>query len=298
MTTTRLPSLAVTIAALLCGFCVNATAAAGLAVDNFVEIGDSVTDMLAASGLAFATLELGSAAGDPGAQPLHASLRPTAPAGPSGRAVQTACPRGGQVRTTLFDTDDDGTLSRGDRFVTVFEACVTDGGVLTGSSEFRVAAHRFDGAVEVTELEFRFVGLGTPELRWSGPARAVLRSDLLRGTDRYTVHYHDLAVTRAAQTMRWNFTLDMLRPPIGAQVISLDGALSVGALPLRLHQDEPYLLSTDGFPHSGQLTASDPRGARLQVEAGRRRYAYRLYHAGNHGEVPDSVSHSRSYGRR
>ncbi|HKW82393.1 MAG TPA: hypothetical protein VJN68_01460 [Burkholderiaceae bacterium] len=292
--TRSLRSLVAAMLLPLCAASTHAGGVAGLAVDNFVAIGDAVTDMLAASGLAFATMDLGSAA-EP--QALRASLRPTPPA-TAGRTQQMACSRGGHVTSTLFDMDRDDNLSSGDRFVTVFESCVTEGGVLTGRSEFRVAAHRFEGTAEVTELEFRFVGLGTPELRWSGPARAVLRSDLRRGTDRYTIRYRDLAVTRGSQAMRWNFTLDMVRPPIGAQVISVDGAITVDTLPLQLHQDEPYVLTTYGFPSSGLLTASDSHGARLQVEAGRRHYAYRLYRAGNPGELPDSASHSKPYGQR
>jgi len=268
----------------------------GLAVGNFVAAGDAIVDVLAPSGLAFTTMDLGSAA-EPQMRALRASLRPTAPPG-AGQSQQTACPRGGHVKTTLYDTDRDDTLSSGDRFVTVFESCVTEGGVLTGRSEFRIVAHRFEGTSEVTELEFRFVELGTPELRWSGPARAVLRSDLLRGTDRYTIRYRDLAVRRGSQAMRWDFTLDMVRPTIGAPVVSADGAMTLDTMRLQLHQDEPYVLTMRGFPNSGLLTASDPQGARLQVEAGPRRYAYRLYRAGNRGEVPDSASRSKPYGQR
>lgn len=288
-------SLVATVLLPLCATSAQAAGARGLTAENFVEIGDAIADMLAPSGLAFATMDLGAAA-EPQARPMRASLRPTAPQ--RGQTLQTACPRGGHVRTTLFDVDHDDTLSNGDRFLTVFESCVTEGGVLSGSSEFRVAAHRFEGTSEVTELEFRFVDLGTPALRWSGPARAVLRSDLQRGTDRYTIRYRDLAVTRGAQTMRWNFTLDMVRPPIGAQVVGVDGALTVDTVALQLHQDEPYVLTPRGYPNSGQMTASDSNEARLQVEAGRRRYAYRLYRAGNRGELPDSASHSKPYGER
>ena len=54
----------------------------------------------------------------------------------------------------------------------------------------------------------------------------------------------------------------------------------------------------EGFPRSGQLTAHDRRGARLRVEAGRWRYAYRLFHAGNRSETPDSTSQSKPCGKR
>ena len=77
----------------LLSFCAASTQAAdarGLTVDNFVAIGDAVSDMLAPSGLAFATMDLGSAA-EPQARPLRARLRPTPP-GPAGQTQQTACP--------------------------------------------------------------------------------------------------------------------------------------------------------------------------------------------------------------
>ena len=81
-------------------------------------------------------------------------------------------------------------------------------------------------------------------------------------------------------------------------MVSADGAMTLDTMRLQLHQDEPYVLTMRGFPNSGLLTASDLHGARLQVEAGPRRYAYRLYRAGNRGEVPDSASHSKPYGQR
>ena len=181
--------------------------------------------------------------------------------------------------------------------MTIFASCAIDGRVISGRSEFTVASHRFERSTEITELDFRFTDLGSAELRWSGAARVQLRTDLLRGTEYYVVTYQDLAVTHGRRSMRWNFSLEMLRPPIGNQVASVNGAMTVDALALRIRQDEPFSIAADGLPRSGQLTATDPRGARLQVEATRRRYDYRWFRAANHGERPDAASHSQAYGK-
>ena len=124
-----------------------------------------------------------------------------------------------------------------------------------------------------------------------------LRTDLLRGTERFVVHYQDLSVTRRQQPMRWSFTLDVVRPPIGEQVARLDGAIALSGLWLMLKQDEPFVIAPSGFPRSGLLLATDTRGARLHVEAGRWRYAYRYFAPGNQGERPDSASQSRTHGQ-
>lgn len=267
----------------------------GLTAANFVDVGDSVTAMLDTSGLVFSTLVIGSAA------TRDARLRPALFRPPMPRAYPKAfespCPGGGSVKAGMRDTDGSGELSTGDRFVTVFESCVIEGSVVTGRSEFVVVAHRFEGVVEFTELDFVFKDLGTAELRWAGPAHVALRTDLRRGTERYVVTYRGLAVTHDQRGMRWNFSLDKVRPPIGNQVASVNGEMTVGDLRLRLRQDEPYAIPGDGFPRSGQLTASDSRGAHLQVEAGRWRYAYRLFLAGNQSELPDSTSQSKPYGK-
>jgi hypothetical protein len=262
---------------------------------NFVEVGDSVADMLDTSGLAFSTLVIGALEQETvGAR--RAIFHP--PAVPEfTEPFESPCPDGGSVRGSLRDADGSGDLSTRDRVVTVFASCAIDGRVISGRSEFTVTSHRFERSTEITELDFRFKDLGSAELRWNGAARVQLRSDLLRGTEHYVVTYQDLAVTRGRHSMRWNFSLEMLRPPIGNQVASVNGAMTVDALALRIRQDEPFTIAPDGLPRSGQLTAVDPRGARLQVEATRRRYDYRWFAPANRGERPDATSHSKAYGK-
>jgi len=151
--------------------------------------------------------------------------------------------------------------------------------------------------VEITELEFRFKDIGTAELRRTGPARVESRADLKRGSERYRVNYRDLAVVRGQRSARWNFSLDVVRSPVGNQAASVDGAMIIGDLRLRLQQDEPFAIPSDGLPRSGQPTASDERGARLEVGARRWRHAYRLFRAGNRSDVPDSASQSKPHDR-
>jgi len=55
-------------------------------------------------------------------------------------------------------------------------------------------------------------------------------------------------------------------------------------------------IGPDGHARSGYLTASDRQGARLQVEALRRWYAYRFFRARNPGERPDATAQSKPYG--
>jgi hypothetical protein len=98
--------------------------------------------------------------------------------------------------------------------------------------------------------------------------------------------------------MRWNFLVDMVRPPIGDRLASVKGTMTVDGLLLQLAQDEPYVVGFDGHPRSGQVTASDKQGARLQIEAMRRRFAYRLFRAGNDGDSPNASSESKPYGSR
>lgn len=277
---------------LACAFGMTALAAdRSLTVSNYVEVGDALTDVLVTSGLAFSTLVIG-AASDLAVR--QASFHPPA-SDIAPQRSDTPCPGGGQVATRMHDMDRNGVFSVSDRFVTVFESCVIDGRLVTGRSEFVVAVHRFEGPAEVTELEFRFKELGTTDLRWTGAARVVLRSDLRRGTEHHVVHYRDLAVNRGARHMRWNFALDVVRPPIGEQVARLDGSLTVDGLRLNLVQDEPFVIAAGGYPRSGQLTARDRAGARLQVEAGPRAYRYRFFEAKNTGERPDSASRSKPY---
>lgn len=287
------------VAVLALGFCLGlAHAAPGLAPDNFVDIGDSVSAMLDTSGLAFSTMMMGSAAVLP--SPHNASF--SAPAAPAVLArpqkFKKACPGGGEVMIDVLDADAGGDLSVGDRFKIDFKSCVVEGDIVSGHSEFVVAAHRFEGMNEVTELDFRFDALGSAKMQWTGAARAALRSDLRRGTESYVVTYRDLAVTRGSHAMRWNFSVDMVRPPIGNQLASVKGAMIVDGLSLQLRQDEPFVIAVDGHPRSGQVSASDKHGARLQIEALPRRYAYRLFLAGNGRETANATSESKPYGSR
>ncbi|MES2098248.1 MAG: hypothetical protein V4569_00360 [Pseudomonadota bacterium] len=283
-------------AALVLGLCLeHAQAAPGLTTVNFVDIGDSVSQVLDTSGLAFSTMMMGSAAMLP--SPRNASFgAPAKFARPE--KFKRACPGGGEVTIDVLDADAGGDLSVGDRFKIDFKSCVIEGDTVSGHSEFVVAAHRFEGMNEITELDFRFDALGSAKMRWTGTARAALRSDLRRGTESYVVTYRDLAVTRGSHAMRWSFSVDMVRPPIGNQLAGVKGTMIVDGLALQLRQDEPFVIAVDGHPSSGQLTASDKHGARLQIEALRRRYAYRLFRASNGGETPDAASESKPYGSR
>jgi len=294
----RLPSR-VAAAALALGLCLgHAHAGPGLTAANFVDIGDSVSQLLDTTDLAFATLMMGSAA--PPASPHNASFN--APGAPAMLArpqkFKGSCPGGGAVVIDALDADADGDLSVGDRFKINFKSCGVEGDTVSGHGEFVVAAHRFEGMNEITELEFRFDALGSAKMRWTGAARAAVRSDLRRGTESYVVTYQDLAVTRGTHAMRWNFSVDMVRPPIGNQLASVQGAMTVDGLPLQLRQDEPFVIAADGHPRSGQVTARDKQGARLQIEALRRRYAYRYFRAGNDDETADAASESKPYGSR
>ncbi len=98
--------------------------------------------------------------------------------------------------------------------------------------------------------------------------------------------------------MRWNFSVDMVRPPIGDQVAKVDGTMTVDGLLLRMRQDDTFVIGGDGHPRSGQVTASDTNGARLEIEALRRRFAYRLFRPANAGVIPDATSQSKPYGSR
>ena len=268
---------------------------AGLTRANFAAVGDSVADMLDTSGLAFSTMVMVALA-EGTARPRAAAYLTPPPA--SAQSIRLPCPGGGSLQASLRDVDGSGDLSAGDRLNTLFDACAMDGSVVTGRSELLVAAHRYEGGTEVTELELRFDELGTRDMRWSGAAHVELRSELQRGAERYVATYLDLAVRRPQGDMRWNFRLEVLRPPLGEQLASVDGAMSLGELHLRLHQDTPFLSGADGVARAGQLSASDERGARLEVEAVGRRYDYRLYRAGNDGASPDAAAAGRPFGSR
>lgn len=293
--TRRVRIAAAALVALLAGASTAGGDAAGLNTANFVDIGDGVAEVLDTHALAVSTMLIG-ALGDEAATVRRAGLHAPPTAAAATQTLHTACPGGGEVRTRLLDADGSGDLSRGDRFGSSFEACSADGHVVSGRSEFTIEAHRFEGHVEITELAFRFHDLGSQELRWTGPARAVLRTDLQRGAESYVVTYADLAVQQRSRHMRWNFDLDVVRPPIGDTLARIEGRMSVDGLRLQLRQDEPYLIGASGFPHAGQLTASDEHGARLEIEAGRRRYAYRLFDVRNRGTTPDAGSQSKPYG--
>lgn len=265
--------------------------AAGLAVANYVEVGDTIVDMLDTSGLAFSTLLLGRADTAPVRRAAFSPLTPT----PRSQPFEAPCPAGGSVSGRAMDRDASGDLSVQDRFVTVFKNCGIDQEVVTGSSEFTITAHRDEGPAEVTELEFRFRDLGTEALRWTGPAKIVLRSDRRTGSEHYVVSYRDLVVTRSQHTYRWNFRLEVHRPPLGNHTASVDGSMGIGRTLLRLAQDDVFVLAPDGAPRSGQLTATDAEGNRLQVEAGRWRYSYRFFSRANRGDSPDSASQSKAH---
>lgn len=268
-----------------------ALAATGLTRHNFVDIGDTVVDMLNTSGLAFSTLVIGQGGDSPFVHTgfRRAAFEPSAPL-PITHPFDSPCPGGGRVSGSMRDSDASGDLSVRDRFVTIFDACRIDGALVTGRSEFTVASHRVEGPVEVTELDFVFKELGTDTLRWSGPARVSLMSDRRSGGDRYVVTYRDLAVKRFGLPYRWNFTLDVRRPPLGDDTASLDGSMSAHGMTLQLSQDEPFVFGAQGTPRAGRVTVSDAQGSRLVVEAERRRFSYRLYLHGHRPDVPDAQS--------
>lgn len=296
-----LPALRPVGAALALTLCLaHAHAATGLTPTNFVDVADSVSEMLDTSALAFSTMLMGSAALPPSARAAsferHSGAgTPPAPSRPE--TFKRTCPSGGSASVEVLDADAGGALSIGDSFKVTFDACVLEGYAISGRSEFVVAGHRFEGSNEVTELDFRFDALGSSQMRWTGSARAVLRSDLRRGTESYVVTYHDLAVARGQHTMRWNFSVDMVRPPVGHQVARVDGTMSVDGIALRLRQDEPFVIGGDGHPRSGQVSAIDRHGARLEIEALRRWYAYRLFRPGSVSVIPDAASQSKPYRR-
>lgn len=267
-----------------------ALAAGGLTPGNYVEVGDTIVDMLDTSALAYSTMLLGKAAAP---RPVLATF--TTGTAPS-ESFRTPCPGGGSVSGTIFDRDASGDVSVHDRFVTEFDACRIDNELVTGRSEFVIASHRVEQDREITELEFRFHDLGGDAMRWNGSARARLRADSKTGGERYTVTYQDLLVTRGAQTTRWSFTLDTQRPPLGDRTTRISGSMTLDHAVLRLAQDEAFVIAPGGKPRSGRLTATDADGDRLEIEAGRRRYRYRFFGQGNAGETPDAHSQSKPHG--
>ena len=193
--------------------------AAGLTPTSYVEVGDTIVEMLDTSVLAFSTL-LMSRADAP--RPVLASFGALPE---RTQSFTTPCPGGGSVSSSMVYHDASGDVSVHDYFVKVFHACRIDDETLTGSSEFVIAANRTLNGVETTELEFRFRQLGSDAMRWNGTARAALRSDLKNGAEQYTVTYQDMAVTRGARAMRWRFTLATQHPPLGDHTARIDGSL-------------------------------------------------------------------------
>jgi hypothetical protein len=264
-----------------------------LTAENFVDVGDSVVDILDSSGLALANMVVGAARNAGG--PVNTKLDPSPPR-PNRETVVTPCPGGGSIDLVTVDQDGSGDLSPHDTFTLTFKACSIEGSLVTGGSEFNVASHRFEGTSEITELEFQFKGMGTPDLRWTGHASATMRHDLVRGTESYTVVYRNLLVTRKSSRMRWNFTHETVRPPFGNSLVRVQGKMSYGALALDLRQQEAFVVEAGPYAVSGLLSAADSHGARLEVEAGKRRYSYRFYKGGNAGDRPDSSSQSKARG--
>jgi hypothetical protein len=272
-----------------CALAGGTAAAAGLTLANYVAVGDTIVDMLDTSALAYSTVMLGL---DDALDPPRAPVA-RLPAGP--QTFSAPCPGGGSVSGRIADRDASGDLSVNDRFETQFNACRIDREVVTGRSEFVIVAHRLHNGVETTELAFRFHDLGSDTMRWNGPARAVLSTDAKSGGERYAVSYHDLAVARGAQPYRWNFTLTVQRPPLGDHTAQIAGSMAVDHAVLQLQQDELFVIAPSGRPRTGQITASDADGDRLQVEAGSYRYRYRFFARGNGGDVADSSSQSKPH---
>lgn len=267
-----------------------ADTAAGLGPANFVDIGDGLADLIDGSGLSFSTLLVGAAA-------LPAARSPGLKTVLSGKnAGNRRCPDGGSVQARLHDIDRSGGLSVGDEVDTVFKACVVEGRALSGRGHYRFAGHRVEGGVEITELEIRLDQLGWSDIRWTGDARLAIRSE--RGIGQYAVDYRDLDVRHGSHRMRWNFRLEVERDGFGSQTVRFEGAAVVDAVPLRLRQAEPFAIQRGGYPGAGRLVATDDQGGRLEVEAGRRRYAFGWFAAGNQGATPDVESQSRAYARR
>ena len=274
-----------------CAAVATAASAAGLTPSNYVEVGDTIVDMLDTSSLAFSTMLLGL---NDTPRVVRASF-----ASPSSRAqpFSSPCPGGGAIHGSVADRDGSGNVSVRDRFVTVFESCRIDDELISGSSEFIVAAHHVDNGVETTELEFHFRHLGSDAMRWTGSAHATLKTDARSGGDQYTVTYRDMAVTRASHAAHWNFPLAVQRPPLGDYTARIDGSMTLEHDLLRLTQDDLFVIGARRMPRAGQLTATDAEGNRLEVEAATRRYRYRYFTRANRGTSPDSSSQSRPHGR-
>lgn len=269
-----------------------ADTATGLGPSNFVDVGDGLADLIDSSGLSFSTLLVGAAA-LPAARPPGLTAALTAR-----RPGKQRCPDGGSVQARLHDLDRSGGLSVGDEVDTIFKACVVEGRAVSGRSRYRFAGHRLEGTAEITELEIRVDQMGWTELRWTGQARLAIHSEGERGSGRYAVDYRDLDVRHGPHRMRWNFRLEVERDAFGSQTVRFEGSTLVDAVPLRLRQAEPFAIQRGGYPGAGRLVATDDQGGRLEVEAGRRRYAFGWFGAGNDGATPDVESQSRAYARR
>jgi hypothetical protein len=266
-------------------------AAAGLTLANYVDAADTLVDVVQTRSFTFSALMLGRL--DDAAQPRLASLT-ALPDAPRSETTHMPCPGGGSVTGRITDRDASGSMSVQDRFVTVFNACHIGDEVMSGSSEFTITAHHFNGKVETTELQFRFKSLGSEAMRWTGQATALVQIDDKTGAERYTVNYRDLAVTRGTHAYRWTFTVEERRPPLGEHTVRINGTMTFEQAPLQLVQEEPFVLNVHGVARSGSLTATDPQGDRVQVDATPRRYRYRYFDHGNVGSAPDAMSQSAS----
>jgi hypothetical protein len=262
-----------------------AAAAGGLTPGNFVEVGDTIVDMLDTSALAYSTMQLGVAE----------IVRPSrVSAGVPTESFSTPCPGGGSISGSIADRDASGDVSVQDRFVTVFKSCRIDDELVTGSSEFTITSYRVENEREITELAFRFHHLGSDAMRWTGPATAVLSVNRKTGSERYAVSYQNLLVTRGSVSTHWNLTLETRRPPLGDQTTQISGSMTLDHAVLHLLQGEVFVVAPGGRPRSGRLTATDADGDRLEVEADGRRYRYRFFDHGNRGDTPDARSQSKA----
>lgn len=268
------------------------SSAAGLSHANFAEYGAVIAGLLEQSTLTVASMSAGTL--DKSAPSPRRALFVGKP-GP--QRTQLDCPGGGRVSSAYVDRDASGSLSAGDRFITIYEHCWAHGPELDGRYEFTIESHRHGGHDEITEVRFQFTKLGHAGMRWTGRADATLRTDLLRGTEHYVIRYRDLAVATGAHAMRWRFTLDFARPPFGAQVASLDGDLVIDGTTLALSQPDPFVFTrlkgVGTGADSGWVLARDAAGAMLDVVAQRGRYTYWYCptsgRTGHRGTTPDCV---------
>jgi len=238
--------------------------AADLTRSNFARYGAILVDLVQHGPLPMPPAAAVVGALGPGAA---ARVRLAEPRSGSPPPTAQPCAGGGEVLTRLFDLDEDGGLSVGDRVETEYRACMLDGHRVDGRDAFTIVAHRAEGREEIVDVHFVFDHVGRRAMRWTGQVDATLRADLLRGTEHYTVHYRDLAVDIPGHRMRWSHTVDLVHPPFGAHVMSMGGALRIDGTALDLQQLEPFVLDHAGTVASGRLAARDRDGALLHIAA-------------------------------